>query len=203
MPPNHLLSKCLLFVLLFSFSLQMAAQTKRNAAISTTSSVEAQKKKLFDYLSSKLLAFGLEVKSVECDPQLGAINIAYENEPFPFVINLTQCDTNGISWDNTDKGIFIQIAASSDKYAQAVILSVDSIEAVAARGQHSVDQVLQWIRHDMNLSPAYDLGKLRDKYMFVRKYARFIFALSKVGSEPNFQDNITKTVKKLIVLCSH
>lgn len=74
------------------------------------------KKQLFEYLRSKIIAFGHEIKDVIVHENV-CLLVIYDNDGGMVEQHISECDGNGISWEIRDKKLRIQISSKSNGYA--------------------------------------------------------------------------------------
>ncbi|HMU47356.1 MAG TPA: hypothetical protein PKC72_13370 [Chitinophagaceae bacterium] len=74
------------------------------------------KKQLFEYLRTKIIAFGEEIKDVKIIEDVCFLVIYYEDGNI-IEQHLENLDGNGISWDIFDKSLRLQISSNSSGYA--------------------------------------------------------------------------------------
>lgn len=145
------------------------------------------KQETFEYLRGKLLSLSTHdgingVTDVKFDENACVLQIFFENGKWNeiFINNL---DANSIAWDIYDPNLDPDRPNKNIVYDKLIRITIASINSssIARNSYNSLSSITP------------DNGN--------KNYARLFFDISKAADIPNFQDKITKAVKRLIVLC--
>lgn len=205
--------KLFIHLIIFSFlvSFSTAAQTvkKKKATPIKKSQKSPEKKQLLEYLRGKIISFGDNIANVSYDTDSCTLSLKYLEKIFWTDQNLSNLNANGISWDivtskfdPSQQSLKIQIASTLGTYAEERFFRTiaDVKEKAIENNRTYEDQIWYMIDHYKIEDCSY-IEKNGEIYL-TKIYTTLLFNLTKSGSEPNFQENITNTYKKLIKLCS-